>query len=370
MKLKNYNELLDLINKKNIKSVFLVTGKKSYETTGAEKKLSVLLQNCKVTRFFDFEVNPKLEDVITGVKLLTKEKSELIIAVGGGSVIDVAKSINVLINYDDNQYMDVIGGKLKKLQTKLPLIAIPTTSGTGSEATHFSVLYVNKKKYSVADQSILPNYVLLDSELTYSASPYLTAVSGLDALCQSIESYWAVNSTDESRDYASSAIDILLNNLENAVNGDKNAKDEVSYSSYLAGKAINISKTTAPHAISYPITTHFGLPHGHAVAITLGNFFEINGNLDVEYNDPRGQLYVQKIMDELYQKFEVTNAKKCRLVWEEFVKKIGVNINKNENNLSEESAISKILDGVNTDRLNNNPIKIKKNDIIGIFKTK
>lgn len=368
MKLKNYNELLDLINKKNIKSVFLVTGKKSYETTGADKKLSVLLQNCKVTRFYDFEVNPKLEDVITGVKLLTKEKSELIIAVGGGSVIDVAKSINVLINYDNNQYMEVIGGKLEKLQTKLPLIAIPTTSGTGSEATHFSVLYVNKKKYSVADQSILPNYILLDSELTYSASPYLTAVSGLDALCQSIESYWAVNSTDESRDYASSAIDILLNNLENAVNGDKNAKDEVSYSSYLAGKAINISKTTAPHAISYPITTYFGLPHGHAVAITLGNFFEINGNLDVEYNDPRGQLYVQKIMDELYQKFEVTNAKKCRLVWEEFVKKIGVNINKNENNLSEESTISKILDGVNTERLSNNPVKITNDDIVKIFK--
>lgn len=358
MKLKNYDELLDLINKKNIKSVFLVTGKKSYKTTGAEKKLSILLQNCKVTRFFDFEVNPKLEDVLTGVKLLTKEKSELIIAVGGGSVIDVAKSINVLINYDSNQYMEVIGGKLKKLQTKLPLIAIPTTSGTGSEATHFSVLYVNKKKYSVADQSILPNYVLLDSELTYSASPYLTAVSGLDALCQSIESYWAVGSTDESKDFASLAIDSLLNNLENAVNGDKNAKDAVSYASYLSGKAINISKTTAPHAISYPITTHFGLPHGHAVAITLGSFFEINGKMDVKYNDPRGKLYVQTVMDELYQKFEVTTAKKCRIVWEKFVEKLGVNLNKNDNYLHEESSISKILAGVNTDRLNNNPVKI------------
>ena len=73
-------------------------------------------------------------------------------------------------------------------------------------------------------------------------------------------------------------------------------------------------------------------------------------------------------MDELYQKFEVTNAKKCRLVWEEFVKKIGVNINKNENNLSEESTISKILDGVNTERLSNNPVKITNDDIVKIFK--
>lgn len=367
MKLENYDELLDLINKKNIKSVFLVTGKKSYETTGAEKKLSVLLQNCKVTRFFDFEVNPKLEDVLTGVKLLTKEKSELIIAVGGGSVIDVAKSINVLINYDDNQYLDVIGGKLKKLQTKLPLIAIPTTSGTGSEATHFSVLYVNKKKYSVADQSILPNYALLDPELTYSASPYLTAVSGLDALCQSIESYWAVNSTDESKDYASSAIDILLDSLENAVNGDLSAKDKVSDAAYLSGKAINISKTTAPHAVSYPITTHFGLPHGHAVAITLGDFLVLNNKQEIECNDFRGKLYVQKIMNELYQKFGVINAEDCRIAWETFVEKLGVNINKNDNHLHEYSSINKILDGVNTERLNNNPVKITKNDIIKVF---
>ena len=358
MKLKNYDELLDLINKKNIKSVFLVTGKKSYETTGADKKLSILLQNCKVTRFYDFEVNPKLEDVITGVKLLTKEKSELIIAVGGGSVIDVAKSINVLINYDDNQYMDVIGGKLKKLQTKLPLIAIPTTSGTGSEATHFSVLYVNKKKYSVADQSILPNYALLDPELTYSASPYLTAVSGLDALCQSIESYWAVNSTEESRDYASSAIDISLNNLENAVNGDLSAKDKVSDAAYLSGKAINISKTTAPHAISYPITTHFGLPHGHAVAITLGSFFEINNKTNVEYNDPRGEIYVKKIMQELYQKFGVRTAEECKIVWNVFTKKLKVDIDKKNNGLLSATAVEKIKNGVNVERLNNNPVKI------------
>jgi len=358
MKLKNYDELLDLINKKNIKSVFLVTGKKSYETTGADKKLSILLQNCKVTRFYDFEVNPKLEDVITGVKLLTKEKSELIIAVGGGSVIDVAKSINVLINYDDNQYMDVIGGKLKKLQTKLPLIAIPTTSGTGSEVTHFSVLYVNKKKYSVADQSILPNYALLDPELTYSASPYLTAVSGLDALCQSIESYWAVNSTEESRDYASSAIDISLNNLENAVNGDLSAKDKVSDVAYLSGKAINISKTTAPHAISYPITTHFGLPHGHAVAITLGSFFEINNKTNVEYNDPRGEIYVKKIMQELYQKFGVRTAEECKIAWNAFTKKLKVDIDKKNNGLLSATAVEKIKNGVNVERLNNNPVKI------------
>ena len=133
-------------------------------------------------------------------------------------------------------------------------------------------------------------------------------------------------------------------------------------------KQLIYQRPQAPHAISYPITTHFGLPHGHAVAITLGDFFEINGNLDVEYNDPRGQLYVQKIMDELYQKFEVTNAKKCKFVWEEFVKKIGVNINKNENNLSEESTISKILDGVNTERLSNNPVKITNDDIVKILK--
>lgn len=358
MKLKGYNELLGLINKKNIKSVFLVTGRKSYETTGAGKKLSNISQKCEVTRFFDFEVNPKIEDVITGVNLLRKVKSEIIIAIGGGSVIDVAKSINVLVNYNDNQYLDVVSGKLETIKTKLPLVAIPTTSGTGSEATHFSVLYVDKKKFSIAEPSILPNYVLLDSELTYSTSPYLTAVSGLDALCQSIESYWSVNSTEESKEYASLSIDILLNNLENAVNGDLSAKDKASDAAYLSGKAINISKTTAPHAISYPITTHFGLPHGHAVAITLGSFFEINNKTNVEYNDPRGEIYVKKIMQELYQKFGVRTAEECKIVWKAFTKKLKVDIDKKNNGLLSATAVEKIKNGVNVERLNNNPVKI------------
>ena len=139
--------IVNIIAIHNAKKILLVTGKKSFEKSGSEEKLSHYLKNLSVERFCDFEVNPNIKDVITGVKIIKTFQPDLIIAIGGGSVIDIAKLINIFavhVSTKKEIYNFVNKSSLVTSQG-LPLVAIPTTSGTGSEATHFAVVYIENK---------------------------------------------------------------------------------------------------------------------------------------------------------------------------------------------------------------------------------
>ena len=155
------------------------------------------------------------------------------------------------------------------------LIAIPTTSGSGSEATHFAVVYVGGEKFSVAHPIyMLPNVVVLNPSLTYSMDSYQTALSGVDAFAQAMESYWSVNSTEESKKYSIEALELIIEHLPLAVNYNDNSRDIMLHAANLAGKAINIAKTSGAHAISYVLTSKFNIPHGQAVALTLPAWYD------------------------------------------------------------------------------------------------
>lgn len=235
--------------------VLLVHGRHSYRNSGAQAFFERWLTS-RTPSFEDFSANPKVEDVDKGSAILKQRSIHRIIAVGGGSVLDMAK----LINH-------------RQINQPCPLLAAPTTSGSGSEATHFAVCYHGCEKRSIAHPLIRPSHVLLVPEWTYSMSPYQTACSGIDALAQGIESSWARSATDESRSYARKAIDLALRHLPDAVQQPKpEHRAAMQQAAYLAGQAINISKTTAPHAYSYILTTTFGLSHGHAVALLLPHF--------------------------------------------------------------------------------------------------
>ena len=189
------------------------------------------------------------------------------------SVIDFAKSLNIKIS-NNNDFKSIVINNDSITNEGLPLVAIPTTAGTGSEATHFSVVYIKDIKQSLSHPLIKPAVAIVDPQFTYNLPPFITACSGLDAFCQAIESYWSVNSSDESKKYAIDAIVKIKNNLIDAVKtSSKESRHELSIASNLSGKAIDITKTTAPHAISYPLTKLFNIPHGYAVALILGHFF-------------------------------------------------------------------------------------------------
>lgn len=345
------------------RKIFLVTGKNSFINSGARDNLEPILNNYCYFRFFDFESNPKVEDVERGVYLFNQNKCDLIIAVGGGSVIDMAKLINIFHSEKGDLSPYIISNTTKG--GVVPFVALPTTSGTGSEATHFAVVYVDKKKYSVANNLLLPDIVLINPSFTFNASPYLTAVTGLDAFSQAIESYWSVNSNKESKEFSKKAIKIIWNNLPLAVNkNDNKAKERISLASHLAGKAINITKTTAPHAISYPFTTYYAIPHGHAVALTLSYFMEYNYNVNkFDCNDPRGSEYVKKSIEEILNFINLSSIKKGVVKINEFLNKVGIDKNLTNLKISKDEIEFKILKNINIERLNNNPRKLNFNDI-------
>src|SRR5690606_8963450 len=130
-------------------------------------------------RFSEFDQNPRYEDAMRGLDLFLQSKFDLIIAIGGGSVMDMAKLINIFSANNHITGLKIVKDSKLVAKKGVPLIAIPTTSGTGSEATHFAVVYHNKKKYSVAHKFILPNVVVLNYMFTKTQNKYLTACAGL-----------------------------------------------------------------------------------------------------------------------------------------------------------------------------------------------
>lgn len=344
-------------------SIFLLTGKESYELCGVKAVIDKILFDYKCFVFSDFERNPRLEDAVRGIELLKENNCDLIIAVGGGSVMDMAKLVKAL--FDAKDCSEAIK-KSNVVPTDKKLIAIPTTSGTGSEATHFAVVYIDKVKYSLAHIDILPDVSINDSQFTYSQSAYLAAVTGFDAFAQAVESLWSVNSNYQSVIDSKEAICLVWSNLRAAVDGNCLAKDNMSRASFLAGKAINITKTTAPHALSYSFTSYNNLPHGHAVAVSLPFFLEYNYNLtEYDCNDKRGVSYVKTVFDDLFTILEVKTIKEARLKLEMFIADIGIEIRLDNLGMTDKD-VRFALDNINLQRLTNNPRLVSKDIVLDL----
>ena len=141
------------------------------------------------------------QTIISGCEKIKKSNSDLIIAIGGGRIIDAAKLISVTASFKEN-YENIIRGKEIINNKFLPLLVMPTTAGTGSEATSFSVVYLDGKKYSIASEKLLPEYVIADASLVQEMPNYLKACTLFDAFSQAIESFWSVNATEISREYS------------------------------------------------------------------------------------------------------------------------------------------------------------------------
>jgi alcohol dehydrogenase len=353
------NMLSSIMGTSKGQRVFLVTGKASFEQSGVAAALAPLLATQHWQRFCSYTENPKLEEIVAGIAAYRACQPDWVIAAGGGSAIDVAKAITLLAQQDHEAYADILQGKRVITPTSTPLIAIPTTAGTGSEATHFAVVYIGHHKYSLAHPSILPRYAIIDPQFLYSASATTTASCGLDALTQAIESWWAVSSTEESRHYSLGAIQRALPALPNAVRGDRAARAILGEAAYLAGKAINIAKTTAAHALSYAITSFHGIPHGHAVALTLPYFFAINTNNDnAPVTDPRGAAHLQHVMREIFHALGVDSAAAATTRWIHLMEAVGLAYQLDALGITHEAALANIIANVNLERLSNHPVKL------------
>ena len=212
------------------------------------------------TKFNDFEVNPKFEDALRGSLIAQQNSIDTVISIGGGSVIDMTKLILAFKSPSQN-HEDIVKGTASPINTQIPHFSIPTTAGTGSESTHFAVVYTEQKVLSFCS-FLLPHSIILDGELVMSNSSLQRANNGLDALAQAIESHWSNGSSLKSRSYSRKAIPALYKNLSKIVSGEAERKDyqDFLFAANLAGRAINISKTTSPHAFSYAFTSKYEYP--------------------------------------------------------------------------------------------------------------
>ena len=204
-----------------------------------------------------------------------------IVAVGGGSTIDTAKILSYLLGSStQNLRRHFENGEELEGGPFTPIVAIPTTAGTGSEVTSFATVWdgSNYKKYSLSLRDLAPKVAILDSQLTWDVPRSLTLSTGLDALCQGIESAWSRAATDASMMWALRAVSLTLESLPKVVSegSDGQMRAKMLQASLLAGLAINVTKTTLPHSISYPLTMRFGVPHGLACAFTVVQVLEFN----------------------------------------------------------------------------------------------
>ncbi len=352
----NYTDLNKIINISD-KNVLLVCSKALANSFTCEylKKYS-----SNIHTFSDFNPNPKYEEVLEGIKILKKYNCEMIIAIGGGSAIDVAKTIKAFATLDGSKnYLEQ-----KIIKNDISLVAIPTTAGTGSESTHFAVIYYNDKKYSVDDNSILPNYVLLEPKFLETLPLYQKKSTMLDALCQGIESYWSVGANDESKKYAKQAIKLILENYKKYINEDKIVYDKILKAANYSGKAINISKTTAPHAMSYKITSLYNISHGHAVAVCLPLVWEYMIN-NLEYTvDSRGKDYLENIFCDLDNMFGTNSHIKTIEKIKDIYSEIGIKYS----NIININDIDQLVSSVNIERLKNNPVRLNKDALKQIYK--
>lgn len=292
------------------KKLFLVCGKSFDRLAFADdiKKLNPV-------RFGDFRPNPLYEEVLDGVEQFNKSECDTILAVGGGSAIDVAKSI---------KYYS---------KSSAEIIAIPTTSGTGSESTHFAVIYRDGVKQSVADLALLPEIVILESSALANVPDYTRKVTMLDALCHAIESYWSKKATADSKKIAVAAIEAVLVSKASYLNNEVDGNAGMLKAANLAGQAINMTTTTAAHAMCYKITSLYGFAHGHAAALCLPEVWKVN-------------------------KTDIPG-----ITLDEFIKLFNeLELNQPISNSRDED-LDVLVESVNPQRLGNNPVELDKETI-------
>lgn len=338
----------DILNKYKDKKIFIVHGN-SYYSLSWNKWFE---DNYDVVHFTEFQVNPTYDSTVVGRQKFLDSGCEIIVAVGGGSAIDVAKCIKLFACMKDSDNYLMEDAEV----CDIPLITIPTTAGTGSESTRFAVIYYQGEKYSVMDDRILPDVAVLDKRTIESLPTFQKKVTLCDALAHGIESYWSVNAGEESIEYSKKAIELVIDNYKDFVDNREESYEEMLIASNFAGKGINLAFTTAGHAMSYKITSMFSMPHGQAVIICLPSIW---------------RHMLPKANKELIEKF--AGIAKC--LGQESIEK---GIEFLENFIAElkllpdvevgEEQLRELSMSVNPGRLKNNPIVFNQEELYEIYK--
>lgn len=349
----SYLELDDWLKENGCQKVLMVCDASIGFMDGFNKHLEEIQKNAvEILKYHDFQSNPLYENVVTGVELFRGEKCDGIMAVGGGSAMDVAKCIKLYSNFPgDGENGLWLTAEITS--NTIPFLAMPTTAGTGSEATRYAVIYFDGKKQSITSESFIPDTVLMDPNALKTLPLYQKKSTMMDALCHAIESFWSVNSTDESKKYSQEAIVGVLKNMDGYLANTEKGNAGMLWAAHTAGKAINITQTTAGHAMCYKITSLFRCAHGHAAVLCDRALFPWMVENTDKCIDPRGEEYLRKMLDEIGQAMGCVNARSGAEKLSEIFKRLELDIP-----LATEAQFEELKTSVNPVRLKNYPIAL------------
>jgi alcohol dehydrogenase class IV len=287
--------------------VLLVTGRTFARKYGYIELLTSNMENAgvKVFVFDKVEENPSIETVESGSSLCRSLNVNIVVGFGGGSVMDAAKAI-ALLSAKGGSIRDYIHPYVVEDEI-LPIIAIPTTCGTGSEVTRYALLsdLTAKRKVVVAGYPLIPKIAIIDPDVLKHLPINLTIYTALDAFSHSIEAYWSKSSQPLSDMFALESMKIILRDLREA-SYKPEARDSLHYASLLGGLAINCAGTTVIHGLGYYLTTHHGIHHGLANSIFLP--------LAVKFNAPEIPDKILRLIDHLGFECENLNEAVDKLV--------------------------------------------------------
>ena len=283
----------------DIERAFIVTDEGMVSLGYVDKILYHLRKRQKYVHseiFSEVESDPSFDTIKKGVAQMNEFKPDVIIAIGGGSPMDAAKGMWLFYEHPD---ADIEGLKLKfmdirkrtykfpKLGTKAKMVAIPTTSGTGSEVTSFAVITDKEKnkKYPLADYELTPNVAIIDPDLVMSLPKSVTADTGMDVLTHALEAYVSNMASDYTDGLAEKAVELVINNLENAYDDgtNKTAREKMHNSSTIAGMAFTNAFLGVCHSLAHKIGAEFHLPHGRINAILLPYVIKYNATMPTKF---------------------------------------------------------------------------------------
>jgi alcohol dehydrogenase class IV len=360
-------ELGAILRQRDAREVVLFTGTWGYSRSGAARLVEPALKGIRVMHCTDCPQNPSVQDIRRAEAIFDSGTAQLVVAIGGGTVLDIAKLANAAAA---NPLVLEAGAAAALRRPGLPLVAVPTTAGTGSEATHFATYYLDGAKRSLAHDWLRPDIALIDPELTHSLPPQITAQTGFDALGQAMESFWAVGANDASRALAAESLQLILGALGDAVlRPTPAARADMARAAWLAGRAIDISKTTAAHALSYTLTYDHGIAHGHAVALTLGAFLALNAAPGARrINDPRGAGHVGATMRALLRLMGCTSAGEAVALLSRLMDTVGLARSLPALGITDVGLADELANQVNLERLGNNPVEISRQDVVSVYR--
>ena len=311
------NSIVPEVKARGFKNI-LVASDASLVKFGVTQKVTSLLdkEGIKYELFTDIKPNPTIENVLSGVEAAKKINADGIIAIGGGSSMDTAKAVGIIMTNPQHADVRSLEGAVTDTKPCLPIIAVPTTAGTAAEVTINYVItdVQNKRKFVCVDPHDIPVVAIIDPDMMSSMPKSLTAFTGMDALTHAIEGYITRGAWELSDMFHIKAIEIIGHNLRGAVNNEAKGREAMALGQYVAGMGFSNVGLGIDHAMAHTLSAYYNVPHGKACAMLLPIAMEFNADYSgTKYRDiaiAMGVEGVEKMSQEEYRKAAIGAVKK------------------------------------------------------------